>query len=128
MGQLVVMGAVTSCSMGTGPCTMIVPPANKVMGCNVPAANIMDNKISNLPSFIMCTSMSNPTVASATSAASGVLTPMPCVPALAAPWSPGASKTKIANMPALDSSSTLQCSYGGTISISYAGEAKITVS
>jgi len=126
MAQLVVMGASMMCTMGAAPASLIVLPTNKVNGCNVPAANIMDSKpITNIPTFGMCMSPANPTVASATAAASGVLTPMPCVPATAAPWTPGATKTMIGNMPALNSTCTCQCSYGGTISITYAGQATI---
>jgi hypothetical protein len=128
MGKLVVMGAMTQCTMGLAPCSMIVLPANKVSGSMVPAANIMDQKIVNLPTFGMCKSPSNPTVASATAAAAGVLTPMPCVPVIAAPWSPGAAKTKIGNMAALDSSSTCTCNWGGTISVTSPGQGTIDVS
>ena len=49
----------------------------------------------------MCTSLTNPTVAAATTAALGVLTPMPCIPVVAGPWKPGAAKTMIGGKPAL---------------------------
>lgn len=70
----------------------------------------------------MCSSMANPTVASATAAASGVLTPMPCIPALTAPWAPG-GKELITNMPALLENCKLVCMYGGNISINFPGHA-----
>ena len=38
-----------------------------------------------------CNSPSNPMVAAATTAALGVLTPMPCIPMTIAPWMPGSS-------------------------------------
>jgi hypothetical protein len=44
-----------------------------------------------------------------------------------APWSPGASKTMIANMPALDNSCTLNCLWSGEISFSQAGQTQCTV-
>jgi Domain of unknown function (DUF4280) len=129
MGQLVVMGAMMQCTMGVAPGTLMVLPTNKVNGSNVPAANIMDYKpIVNITTFGMCQSPSNPVVAAATAAAMGVLTPMPCVPMTSAPWTPGASKTMIGNMPALTNSCTCQCSYGGTISITNAGQTKIMAS
>ncbi len=128
MGKLVVMGAMCQCSMGTGPCSLVVLPTNKVAGCNVPAANIQDSKpIVNLASFIMCTTQSNPVVAAATAAAMGTPTPAPCIPAIAGPWSPGAAKTTIGGQPALDDASTCNCSYGGTISVTSAGQGTIDV-
>jgi Domain of unknown function (DUF4280) len=39
----------------------------------------------NIPTFGMCMSLGNPAVAMATSAANGVLTPQPCVPAAGSP-------------------------------------------
>lgn len=129
MPQQVCMGAMMTCSFGVSPGSLIVLPQNRVMTNNMPAANIMDYKpIVNIPTFGMCSSLSNPTVASATSAALGVLTPMPCVPATVTPWTPGASQTMIANMPALDNSCTLNCMWGGVISISQAGQVTVDVS
>lgn len=117
MGFLVVNGCQLMCSFGTAPSAMMVTPANKVLATS-PAANIMDYKPNvNIMPFAMCTSMANPAVASATSAAMGVLTPQPCTPMTAAPWAPGAPTVLIANMPALNDSSKLICSYGGTISV-----------
>jgi len=128
MGFQVVMGAMMMCSFGTAPCSLIVLPTNKTLVGNMPAANIMDYKpVVNIPTFAMCTSMSNPATASATSAASGVLTPTPCVPVTSAPWAPGATKTMIANMPALNDSSKCMCSYGGVISITFAGQVQTMV-
>src|SRR3954471_3869384 len=101
MGKLVVMGAMCQCTMGTAPCTLIVTPANKVDGCKVPAATVNDKEVANLPSFIMCTTQSNPAVAAATSAAMGTPTPAPCVPVIGGPWSPGAAKTTIGGIKAL---------------------------
>ena len=66
-------------------------------------------------------------VASATSAALGVLTPMPCVPATAAPWALGAPTVLIGNMPALDSTSTLMCNWGGVIQISNPGQTTVQI-
>jgi hypothetical protein len=122
MGLQVCMGATMCCSFGMAPSSLVVLPANKVVGAT-PAANIMDNKpVVNIPPFGMCTSMANPTVAAATAAALGVLTPMPCVPATAAPWVPGVPTVMIGNMPALDSNSKLLCNWGGVIQIVAPGQ------
>lgn len=123
MGQQVVMGAMMTCSFGMAPSSLMVMPANRVMVNNMPAANIMDNKpMVNILPFAMCQSLANPTVAAATAAALGVLTPMPCVPVTAAPWAPGAPTVMIANMPALNNDSKCLCNWGGMIAFSMAGQ------
>jgi hypothetical protein len=61
-------------------------------------------------------------VAAATAAALGVLTPMPCVPVIPAPWVPGAPTVLVANMPALNNTSKLMCAWAGVISISLPGQ------
>lgn len=123
MGFQVVNGAMMVCPFGTGPGTLIVLPANRLMVSKLPAANINDYKpYVNIPGFIMCTSMANPVTASQTSAASGVLTPGACTPMTSAPWAPGCPKVMVAKMPALNNLSVCQCSYGGTISITFAAQ------
>jgi hypothetical protein len=117
------MGAMLQCSFGMAPSSLIVLPANRVMVNNMPAANVMDNKpMANIPPFAMCQSLANPTVAAATAAALGVLTPMPCIPVIAAPWAPGSPTAQIANFPALNNSSKCICNWGGMISINVPGQ------
>ncbi len=128
MPTQVCMGAMMSCSFGAAPSTLVVLPTNMVTTSSMPAATIMDNiPLVNIMPFGMCNSLANPVVASATAAALGVLTPMPCIPATVAPWSPGASKTMIGNQPALDSSCKLNCMWGGVISISSPGQMQCNV-
>ena len=116
-------GAVLQCSFGLAPSTLVVLPVNQTITSNMPAANIMDNKpMVNIMPFGVCTSLANPTVASATAAALGVLTPMPCVPVAPAPWVPGAPTVLLGNMPALDNTSTLMCTWGGVIQVVYPGQ------
>ncbi|MFP2901503.1 DUF4280 domain-containing protein [Corallococcus sp. 4LFB] len=122
MGVQVVMGAMLQCSFGVAPSSLMVLPVNRVMA-TTPAANIMDNKpLLNILPFGMCNSLANPMVAAATAAALGVLTPMPCIPATAAPWVPGCPKVLIGNMPALESNSKCMCSYGGVIQVVSPGQ------
>lgn len=65
--------------------------------------NIMDHiSMMNIMPFGMCMSIANPTVAAATAAALGVLTPMPCIPATTSPWVPGAPNVLLGNQPTLD--------------------------
>jgi len=90
---------------------------------SMPAANIMDHvPMVNIMPFGMCSCPSNPTVASATAAAMGVLTPMPCVPVTAAPWTPGSPTVLLGGMPALNDSSKLMCTWGGVISVVMPGQ------
>lgn len=116
-------GATLMCSFGMTPSTLVVLPQNKTLTSNMPAANIMDHKpMVNIMPFGMCTTPSNPAVASATAAAMGVLTPMPCVPVTTAPWVTGAPTVLLGNMPALDNTHTLMCAWGGVISVVNPGQ------
>ncbi len=129
MPQQVVMGASLQCvAFGTAPSSLIVIPKGlPVMINGMLAATIMDfAPIANIPPFGMCTSLANPMVASAT-AASGVLTPMPCIPVPVGPWKPGAIKVKINKFPALPSTAVCNCAWGGVIKINYPGQVKVSV-
>jgi hypothetical protein len=123
MPQHVCNGALLKCAMGMAPSTMVVLPKNLMMTSNQPAANIMDNvPMLNIMPFGMCQSPANPTVAAATAAAMGVLTPMPCVPNTVAPWAPGTPTVMLSNMPVLNNTSTLNCIWGGVITVQMAGQ------
>lgn len=125
MGVQCCMGASMMCSFGAAPSTLVVLPTNKVLA-TTPAANIMDNKpFVNIPPFGVCMSMANPTVAAATAAALGVLTPMPCVPVTTAPWVVGSPTILLGNMPTLDNNSKLMCNWGGVIQIVAPGQFKV---
>jgi hypothetical protein len=116
-------GAVLQCSFGLAPSSLVILPVNMMMTGNMPAANIMDNKsMVNIMPFGACTSIVNPTVASATAAAMGVLTPMPCIPVTPAPWVPGAPTVLLGNMPALDNTCKLMCNWAGVIQVMYPGQ------
>ncbi len=127
MALQICMGAMMQCSFGAAPSSLVVLPANRVL-TQTPDANIMDNApIVNVPPFGVCTSLANPTVAAATAAALGVLTPMPCVPVLPAPWVVGAPTVLIATMPALDHQSKLFCAGGGVIQFTNPGQTTVMV-
>jgi hypothetical protein len=122
MPQLVTAGALMTCTFGLAPSAFSVLPTNKTMA-GAPAANIMDNiPMVNIPTFGMCSSIANPTVASATAAALGVLTPMPCVPVIPAPWAPGSATFMIGGMPALNNVSKCMCAWGGVIQFGFPGQ------
>lgn len=116
------MTAMCQCNQGMAPCPLIVADPLRPLVQMKPVATIMDNKIPNLPTFGMCRSMANPTVSAATSAAMGVLTPMPCLPVIVAPWNP-ASKVLIKGQPAVMNNSKCMCQWGGQISITNPGHA-----
>ena len=106
---------------GTGPLTVL--PIHRMLTSNQPAANINDFvPLLNIPSFGACMLPSNPLVAAATTAALGVLTPVPCIPVTTSPWVPGAITVILDGAPALDNISTLQCTMGGVITIALPGE------
>lgn len=127
MGMQVCMGAMMQCSFGAAPASLIVLPQNQVL-TGTPAATIMDNvPVSNIPPFGMCSSPSNPQVIAATAAALGVLTPMPCVPVIPAPWAAGSPTVLIANMPALNADSKLMCAWAGVIQISNPGQTTVMI-
>lgn len=125
MSFLATNGCLCQCSFGVAPAPLTVLPANRTLCGGQPAANIMDHvPMLNVPPFGMCSSPANPTVAAATAAALGVLTPMPCVPVLPAPWVPGSPTVMVGPLPALTEQSSLPCAWGGVIRI--AAPAQIT--
>lgn len=110
------------CSFGTAPASLVVTSQVQTKSGGMLAATINDfAPTANIPPFGMCTTTSNPTVASATAAASGVLTPQPCIP-VTTPWTPGSATHKIGGFPALNNTCKCNCSWGGVISITYAGQ------
>jgi Domain of unknown function (DUF4280) len=124
----VTTGAMLQCSFGVAPSTLQVLPAGRVIAGSMPAATIQDHvPIANIPPFGMCSSIANPTVATATAAALGVLTPMPCVPTTPAPWLPGAATVLIGGMPALDNTCKLMCLWAGVIQIVNPGQTTVLV-
>jgi hypothetical protein len=107
---------------------MVVPKGPPVTINGMLAASIMDfAPLVNILPFSMCTSLANPTVAAATTAALGVLTPMPCIPVLIGPWAPGALKVKIGMFPALPSTAVCSCAWGGMIRVVTPGQFKVNV-
>lgn len=114
------------CSFGVAPSTLVaLPPRPLVEG--KPAATITDIAPGvNIPPFGVCMSLSNPTVAAATAAALGVLTPMPCLPVVVGPWKPPAAQTVYGGLPALVAGATCNCAWGGIITIGMPGSVRTT--
>lgn len=123
MPQHVCNGALLRCSFGVAPSTLAVLPANRVMTSGQPAATIFDSvPMVNIAPFGMCMSLANPQVAAATSAAFGVLTPMPCLPVPTGPWTPGAATVTLGHKPSLDTTCTLMCAWAGVITVALPGQ------
>ena len=104
--------------------SLIVLPTNKVISGNQPVATVSVGDSQIIPFQLSCMSQSNPTVisasATATAAAAGapMFVPAPCTPIPAGPqWNPGCQKCRIARKFALNNSSKLNCTMGGTIEI-----------
>jgi hypothetical protein len=128
MALQVTSGAMLRCSFGAAPSALQVLPVKRVMAGGMPTGTITDhNPIVNIPPFGMCSSPTNPTVATATTAALGVLTPMPCVPATPAPWVPGVPTVMLGGTPAIDNSCQLTCLWAGVIQISTPGQFTVMV-
>ena len=119
----VVTGAIMTCTFGMAPSSFMASPGRTEMLSNVPKGNIMDfAPMVNIMPFGMCNTLSNPTVAAATSAAMGVLTPMPCIPAITSPWIPGNPQVLVQGQPALMRSNCNVCMWGGQISFTTDGQ------
>jgi len=101
------------CSLGTSPSTFAASGASVLAGGA--GGVVTDCQVSNVPPFGMCVSPANPAVAAAEGA------PQPCLPVLA-PWTPGSSRVTISAVPALDDASQCQCSWGGVVGVTDAGQ------
>ena len=137
MSIIVTSGAQLMCSFGMAPSALNVLPAEKarillteyaLLCSNMPAACIMDNvPMVNIMPFGMCTSLANPQVAAATAAALGVLTPMPCIPVIAAPWAPGSPTVLVGGKPAVNNTCKCMCNWAGVIQVVSPGPATTTM-
>lgn len=106
------------CTMGTSPAKLTVLPTRTVYLTGQPQANISDHKtMVNLAPFGLCRSLGFPATASATAAAMGTLTPMPCMHNTPMPWMGGKMDYLVKGQPALLKSCKCQCMWGGTISL-----------
>ena len=122
----VVTGAQITCSFGMAPSALNVIPAGRPTINGLAVATITDIAPGvNISPFGMCTSLANPTVAAATSAALGVLTPMPCVPVPVRPWTPAAPSTLITKLPVLATGCNTQCAWAGVIQVISPGQVNV---
>ena len=129
MALLVANGAQLACTMGTvpSPLTVVPGPPHDATVSPPPAqlATIDDFiPLTNIKSFGMCNSPANPAVQAATTAAAGVFTPAPCVPATAVPWTPP-QKVLLTGVPAFDQAATCQCTWQGIVKVVTPGQAGV---
>ena len=75
MPSQVCTGAALQCSFGSAPSTFAASGVQ--VDATAAAGVVSDVTPSNVPPFALCTSLANPQVAAATSAAMGALTPQP---------------------------------------------------
>ena len=124
----VVNTATLACSFGTSPSKLVVTPEKRIFCGNQPAANILDHiPMKNIMPFGMCTTPTNPSVASATAAAMGALTPLPCMPATTSPWIPGVPTVVLASQPAVDNMCKLMCQWAGVITVVEPGQQTVMI-
>lgn len=101
-------GAQLQCSLGTSPGTFTASGS---------VGNVFDIGTDHISAFGMCQSSANPTVAAATAAAGGVLTPVICSPMVLASWSPATDGSQADDGPAIDTESVCNCGWGGQVSV-----------
>lgn len=118
MPKLVVHGAGLKCSEGTTPGKLVLVPSLQTTGDLAEVATVADCvPLLHIPSFGMCKTQANPQVAAATASAGGTLTPMPCVPVITGPWSPGSEAVTFGTRKALTKGATCTCAWAGTIEV-----------
>jgi len=116
MPAFVTAGTTLTCTMGAAPGSLIVD--TPIVSATTPVATIADTiPETSISPFGMCMSLGNPQVAAATTAAQGVLTPQPCVPATGAPWTAGSVTAQAGGIPCVLVTSTCQCAWGGTVTV-----------
>lgn len=127
MQLLMCQATILKCSFGNLPTPLMVLPDKKVKAMFPVAVKTDTVPLLNILPFGMCSNPANPMVAAATAAAMGVLTPMPCIPCTASPWSKPCSKVKVKGKEAVSMESELQCSFGGTIKAQAPSQFKVFV-
>ncbi|MBP6951102.1 MAG: DUF4280 domain-containing protein [Alphaproteobacteria bacterium] len=128
--SLAVVGGTSliKCSFGLAPTPLVVLPDRTVIAEEMLMGNIEDkHPLANIETFGMCSSLTNPKVDAATTAAAGVLTPMPCIPNVIAPWVSEALDVTVQGLPAIDETAIVMCLWAGVIHIKKAGNSTVMV-
>lgn len=122
MSKKVCGTAMLKCPFGAAPTVLATTPEKRVLINNKPAATILNNKPTDVPTFVMCNCPANPAVAAAISASMGSVTQAPCKPVTPAPWLPGSPTVLIGNQPALNQDAKLLCIWAGAIEVNFPGQ------
>jgi hypothetical protein len=125
MSEYLTTGCMLTCTFGTAPGifeALPLPGKEMIEGAMTVATIEEIVPLVNIPSFVMCESLANPEVASATAAAEGVLTPMPCVPVPVSPWEPSSINETYVGIPLATVLSKCACSWAGVISVELPSE------
>jgi len=117
MAVQVSTGAQVQCSFGTLPA--VFDASGLKVSATTSAGVIADVTTENIPTFGMCSAPTNPAVISAGGSA-------PCLPVLT-PWTPGAARVTINGVNALDDASQCTCSWAGIVTVSSAGQQRVTI-
>lgn len=120
MAEFLTTGCMLKCSFGMTPSVFMaleLPGKPVIMGAMATATIMEIIPFDNVLPFGMCKSLANPQVASATAAAQGSLTPMPCVPVIPAPWAPPSQIVFYAGLPMATVQSKCMCAWAGEISV-----------
>lgn len=119
MPALLCTGAQLRCSFGSAPAVFAnLPTTTPLMSGTLPAATITQLvPLLNIATFATCSAPTNPAVIAATSAALGVPTPAPCVPAIVGTWTPPSSVMKSGGLPLATVGSVCNCSWLGVITV-----------
>lgn len=113
------------CSFGTSPSALMVTPESKVLFESKPVATVPDAiPMKNILPFGMCTTLTNPIVATQTAAALGILTPTACMPVIVGTWVPPVPTVFIAGKPVIDQTAKCVCAWGGIVQITNPGATK----
>ena len=120
--EYVCTGAKLRCSLGTLGCSLKATPKNVTL-VGRDQANVTDTiPTDNVPGFGKCWSPANPPTMAATAAHHGVLTPGACALVTMPRWFAVDPDSLVCGEPALLKPATLQCKYGGIISIVNPGQ------
>lgn len=121
--SFIVVGSSINCSFGDKDTKLTAPFSHGYYFKDKAVLNIADFiPIKNIFPFGQCSSLSNPTVATATAANNGKLQKMPCIPVITTPWIGGKVDVLVENQPALLNTCKNVCTWCGQITITKDGQ------